>query len=175
MCANTIGTKDETVKFHGIRSIRMIDFTEGNAITFDMDWNNQSNGSYLSSGLYLCPTDTGTNPRDEPSWIAFKYAGVPPGKNARFEVSRNHNGMFKYLFTEGWPDKQRIGRKIKNQHVEIIIDNRNLKIVENGKEIFKRNYHGLSFTRAYLYLQMSSHNNYPAREIYFDNIVVSKK
>ena len=35
------------------------------------------------------------------------------------------------------------------------------------------NPHGLGFTKAYLYLQMSSHSNYRARTVYFDSVRVS--
>lgn len=57
--------------------------------------------------------------------------------------------------------------------MELIIDRKGLKVTENGKELFSTQDHGIDFTQAYLYLQMSSHSNYPAKEIYFDNITVS--
>lgn len=44
LIANTIGTSDDTVKFHGIRNIYRVDFSRGLNISFDLDWNNQSNG-----------------------------------------------------------------------------------------------------------------------------------
>ena len=98
--------------------------------------------------------------------------GVPPGKNARFQVARKNSDNLRFLFTEGWPDEQRTGREIARQHVELIIDRNSLRVVENGEEVFYTEEHGLGFTQAYLYLQMSSHSNYPTREIYFDNIMV---
>jgi hypothetical protein len=172
MMADTIGTKDDTVKFHGARSIARIDFNTEKKVSFDLDWNNQVNGCYLTAGVYLCPTAQDANPRDGPDWIALEYVGVPPGKNARFQVARKAKGNLRFLFTEGWPDKQRTGRKIGNQHVELLLDKKILKVMENGKELFSTHEHGINFTQAYLYLQMSSHSNYPAREIYFDNIRV---
>jgi len=172
MLADTIGTRDDTVKFHGVRSIKPIDFAGRSIIAYEIDWNNQTNGCYLTTGMYLCPTVTDTNPRDEPNWISFDYVGVPPGKNARFQIMEKVNGNLRFLYTEGWPDKQKAGRKIGNQQVKVFIDNKHLKIIENGKELFNSEDSGLRFTQAYLYLQMSSHNNYPAREIYFDNIAV---
>jgi hypothetical protein len=63
--ANTIGTRDDTVKFHGVRSLYNVDFSEGKEISFDIDWNNQSNGCYLTASVYLCPTATNGNPREE--------------------------------------------------------------------------------------------------------------
>jgi hypothetical protein len=172
LLADTIGTMDDTVKFHGIRSLRKIDFAEGKVISFDLDWNNQANGSYLTAGIYLCPAATDTNPRDEPDWIAVEYVGVPPGKNARLQVASMNRGNLRFLFTEGWPDKQRTGREITNQHLELFIDKNGLKVLENEKELFSTLDYRQDFTQAYLYLQMSSHSNYSSREVYFDNIAV---
>ena len=170
--ADTMGTRDDTVKYHGVRSLGPFDCAKGKIISFELDWNNQANGSYLAAGLYLCPAATDTNPRDEPDWIAFEYVGVPPGKNARFQVTKKERGSFQFLFTEGWPQEQRIGRRIGNQRVELIIDGAGLAVRENERELFRIADHGLDLSRAYLYFQMSSHSNYGAREVYFDNIEV---
>jgi len=169
--ANTLQTDDNTVKFHGMRTTRKLNFTKKLNISFDIDWNNQSNGCYLTAAVYLCPTATDSNPGDENNWLKFEYIGVPPGHNARCLISTKINGRMKQLYTEGWP-KNKIGRHISNQHITIILNNESFKIFENNKEIYKSSTHDLTFTSAYLYLQMSSHSNYPTREIYFDNILV---
>ena len=170
--ANTIGTNDDTVKFHGVRSVEKINFSEGTEISFDLNWNNQSNGCYMTGSIYLSPNATNENPRNENDWLKFEYVGVPPGLNARSVVTTKVDGKIRSLYTEGWPEN-RTGRYIANQHVNIIIDNRSFKIIENGDEIFASS-HDLSFTSAYIYLQMSSHSNYPDREIYFDNVMIDK-
>ena len=143
--------------------------------SFDLDWNNQSNGCYLTASLYLCPTVTNGNPRDENDWLKFEYVGVPPGRNARCVIASKSDGKVKYLYTEGWPE-QRTGRHIAHQRIKIILDakNKSLKIIENGKEIYSSQSHGLEFTSAYIYLQMSSHSNYHTRELYFDNVVIAE-
>ena len=171
---NTIGTKDDTVKFHGVRSVEKVNFSDEKEISFDLDWNNQSNGCYLTASLYLCPTATNGNPRNEKDWLKFEYVGVPPGRNARCVIAAKSDGNVKYLYTEGWPE-QRTGRHIAYQWIKIILDdeNKSLKIIENEKQIYNSQSHGLEFTAAYLYLQMSSHSNYPARELYFDNVVIA--
>jgi hypothetical protein len=46
--------------------------------------------------------------------------------------------------------------------------------MENGEGLFSIGNHGINFTQAYLYLQMSSHSNYPSRDVYFDNILVQR-
>ena len=171
---STIGTRDDTVKFHGVRSVEKMNFSDVKAISFDIDWNNQSNGCYLTASIYLCPTATTGNPKEENDWLKFEYVGVPPGRNARCVVATKIEGKVKYLYTEGWPE-QRSGRHIAYQRVKIILDNKSLKIIENEKEIYCSPSHGLEFSSAYLYLQMSSHSNYPAREIYFDNVVIASK
>ena len=43
---DTISTKDETVKFLGVKSVEKVNFVDGTEISFDLDWNNQSNGCY---------------------------------------------------------------------------------------------------------------------------------
>ncbi len=172
--ANTIGTSDNTVKFLGVRNSQMINFTEAKTISLDLDWNNQANGSYLTGGIFLCPVATEANPATQPDWIAFEYVGVPPGQNSRFQVDRMNAGNLKLLFTEGWPDLQRTGRKIANQHLEVTIDGNSLRVRENGDEIFSSGDAGINFTQAYLYLQVSSHSNYPTREVYFDNVMVKE-
>jgi hypothetical protein len=170
--ANTIGTRDDTVKFHGVKSVEKVNFSEGKEISFDLDWNNQSNGCYLTAAVYLCPTVTNGNPGEEKDWLKFEYVGVPPGRNTRCVIATKSGGNVKYLYTEAWPE-QRSGRYIAYQRIKIILANKSLKIIENGKEIYSSPSHGVEFTPAYLYLQMSSHSNYPAREIYFDNVIVA--
>jgi hypothetical protein len=139
--ANTIGTKDDTVKFQGVRSIEKMNFSDGKEISFDIDWNNQSNGCYLTASLYLCPMVTNGNPGEEKDWLNFEYVGVPPGRNARCVIATKSDGGVKYLYTEGWPE-QRTGRHIAYQRIKIVLDNKSLKIIENGKEIYAHHHMG---------------------------------
>ena len=170
--ANTIGTSDDTVKFHGLRSVQRLDFSRGLNISFDLDWNNQSNGCYLTGSVYLCPTATNENPRDEENWLKFEYVGVPPGQNARCVIATKIDGRTGWLYAEGWPE-ERSGRTIADQHIRIILNDESFKVMENGREIYASQ-HDFTFTSAYIYLQMSSHSNYPAREVYFDDVVVTE-
>ena len=170
--ADTIGTADDTVKFHGVRAVKKIDFGKETAISFSLDWNNQKNGSYLTAGVYLCPTITDGNPKNEESWLKFEYVGVPPGHNARAVVAIRTNRRMTQPYTEGWPKQQRTGRRVGNQQVTLVLAGKHLRVIENNQEIYNSELRDLSFAAGYLYLQMSTHSNYPAREIYFDNIVV---
>jgi hypothetical protein len=170
---NTIGTSDDTVKFLGIKSINKVDFSDGKEISFDLDWNNQSNGCYLTGSFYLCPTATSGNPENEKDWLKFEYVGVPPGQNSRCVIVNKVAGNTTLLDVEGWPE-ERTGRKIADQHIKLILNDKSFKIMENGKELYISPLHNLNFMSAYIYLQISSHSNYPLREIYFDNVAVTK-
>ena len=167
---NTLGTRDDTVKFQGVRSMRAINLSDGDEISFDVDWNNQSNGCYLTASFYLCPTATDRNPEEEDEWLKFEYIGVPPGYNARSVIASKVDGQIEYLYTNGWPD-QKTGRPIGNQRIQILIHDGRISVVENGSEVYKSEEPVVEFSSAFIYLQMSSHSNYPLREIYFDNIV----
>jgi len=172
MRAATIGTDDKTVKFHGVRSAQPVSLRQPFELSFELDWNNQANGCYLTAGVFLCPTATDGNPGAEKDWWKLEYIGVPPGKNARAWVSARANGGERVLYDEGWPAKQRIGRKIGKQAVTIRWQHDRLTIVENEKTLWETDW-SVTWPNAYLYLQMSSHSNYPAREVFFDEVAVA--
>ena len=167
----TIGTDDQTVKSLGIASRDSVDLSGKKRLVFDLDWNDQSNGCYLTAAIYLCPTLTKGNPADEAQWLRLEYVGVPPGKNARAAIWLKSNRRERWLYDEGWPKQQRTGRMIGKPHVEIHFDDGTWKVLEDGRLLFdSREKWKLSFTHAHIYLQMTSHSNYPPREIFFDNI-----
>lgn len=173
--ANTIGTSDP-LKFLGVRSMNELDFSTGRAVTFDLDWNDQSNGCYLTASLYLCPT-VSSNPKNESNWLKFEYTGVPPGRNVRINIWEKIDGVVKQLHTD-WGPRDEQGRPTGkllepgSHRVEILLEKNSLRVLEDGTEIYQLSDHELSFTTAYIYLQMSSGTNYPSREVYFDNILV---
>lgn len=92
---NTIGTRDDTVKYIGVRSVKKFSLHALSEISLDLDWNNQSNGCYLTAAVYLCPTVTNTNPEKEDDWLKLEYIGVPPGYNARAVISIKERGTVK--------------------------------------------------------------------------------
>ena len=79
----------------------------------------------------------------------------------------------KGVHDEGFPKEQRVGRETGVQKIEIRIDAKQLLIRENGKKLYEKTPHELGFTKAYLYLQMSSHSNDRARTVTFDSIRIS--
>ena len=171
--AGTIGTRDDTVKHLGVRTAEaVVDSSSPIEVAAEIDWNGQANGCYLQASLYFCPTATDGTASSERDWLCFEYVGVPPGKNARAVLARWEGGNLRLLFTEGWPDQQRTGRLIGKQRVVLRIGPENVEVLENGRPLYGPAPHGLSFRRAYLYIELSSHSNYPPREIFFDDIVV---
>lgn len=175
MRAATIGTDDKTVKFQGVRTKNPVGLLQPFELSFTVDWNDQTNGCYLTAGAFLCPTATNGNPAGEKDWWKLEYLGVPPGKNARAWVSARTKGGERVLYDEGWPAKQRTGRKIGVQKVTIRWRNDKLAVSENGKTLWQTDWKGFGFTSAYLFLQMSTHSNYPPREVYFDEVAVGAK
>lgn len=171
--AATVDTDDKTVKFHGVRTVApVVDLSRPVEVCFDLDWNDQANGCYLTAAVYLCPDPDDENPRDRRNWLKVEYIGVPPGKNGRCLVANSVNGRLRHLFTEGWPKEQRKGRRIGLQSVRLQLDSTTLKVFENGELLHEHEDHGLGSGKAHLYLQMSSHSNYPPREVFFDNVAV---
>jgi hypothetical protein len=170
--AATMNTRDDTVKSFGAHSLQS--FPLNNAtITADLDWNDQANGCYMSAGLILAPEAVSGNPLNGDNWLKVEYIGVPPGKNARIEISVKQDGRPRTLFNEGWPEKNRAGRPIAVQHLEINTRRGSVSVLENGAPIFESKTRELSFEAGHLYLQMSSHSNYPPREIYFRGLTLS--
>ncbi len=174
--ADTIGTSDP-LKFLGVRSRNEFDFTTGRTVSFDLDWNDQSNGCYLTASLYLCPVIS-VNPKNEDNWLKFEYTGVPPGRSVRTNIWQKVDGVTKELLTDWGPRDEQdrpIGKplEIGSQRVELLLEENSLRVLENSKEIFQLSDYELGFTTAYIYLQMSSGTNYPSREVYFDNITVT--
>lgn len=171
--AGTIGTRDDTVKHLGVRTAEaVVDLCESVEIAADIDWNGQANGCYLRASLFLCPTRTDATASSERDWLKFEYVGVPPGKNGRALLASRKAGQLRHLFTEGWPQEQRKGRMIGRQKVVLRLDATSIEAIENGQSLCGLKPHGLKFRKAYLYIQMSSHSNYPAREVFFDNVTI---
>jgi hypothetical protein len=173
--ADTRGTRADTVKFIGARTIDAIRLIPGTTVAAELDWNEQANGSYLSAALILSPEKTSSDPLKGPDWIKVAYVGVPPGRNARMVVATRVGGREELLFTEGWPETNRLGRKVTRQYVQIELLSKSVRVWENGRLMFESTGRLSSFDSGYLYLQMSSHSNYPPREIYFDEVEATEK
>lgn len=177
LMVNTLGTSDP-VKYLGVRSMEKLDLGQLREISFDLDWNDQQNGCYLTAALYVCPVES-NNPKNEKDWIKFEWTGVPPGKNIRTNVWANVNGALKQLYTDWGPrgeDGRPLGWPVKpgKHRIKLLFDGKGIRVWADSKQLCYVN-HSANFTAGYLYLQMSSGTNYPGREVYFDNITVTAK
>jgi len=106
-----------------------------------------------------------------PDWLRTPFR-LAQNSEGRVCLSRRQAGNLRMLYTEGWPDKQRTGRPIGKQRVVLRLGPDTIEILENGKSLFGTAPHGCAFPRAYLYLEICSHSNYPPREIFFDTILL---
>ncbi len=166
-----------SMKHLGLRSKEALDLGVPTTISWDLDWNDQRNGSYLTAGVYLCPSIR-NNPRQEPDWLAFQYSGVPPGRNLRTDVQLQTHGSLKKLYEDWGPRDEQgrpLGRPIGAGRHTLRLDIREgaLRVREDGVELCSFPPGTVPFRSAYLYLQMASGPGYPARELYFDNVSVT--
>jgi hypothetical protein len=172
--ADTLGTDDQTVKFLGVRASEKINLSDA-LISADLDWNEQANGCYLSAAVILAPEVSSEIPLAGTDWLKIEYLGVPPGQNGRLALAVKDGGRERFLFTEGWPQENRAGRKLSVQKIELTLRSGVIEFRENGKLLYESKTPVLNFASGWLYLQMSSHSNYPAREVFFDNLHVAAK
>jgi hypothetical protein len=168
--ADTRGTRADTVKFLGARAVPPISLQDGREIVVQLDWGNQTNGSYLTGGVVLSPHVTQGNPLTTDDWLAVTYVGVPPGRNGRLVVAVKSRGRERTVETEGWPDAGRDGRSLGIQLVRLRFSSHAVEVWEGDRRVWTSEANALGFDTAYLYLQMSSHSNYPPRAIYFDTV-----
>ena len=171
--ADTRGTRDDTVKFLGARTVPAFPMAEGTRIAVTVDWNGQANGSYLTAAVILTPEATRGNPLRGRDWFKVEYVGVPPGQNARLIVGQRVEGRERTLYDEGWPETNRSGRRIGVQELLLVLRRSSFEVWENGARLFEARDTSLGFESAHLHLQLSSHSNYPPREILFDDFRLS--
>ena len=175
--ANTLYTSTP-LKYLGVRTKEAIDLTKPKDIICEIDWNEQKNGSYLAAAIYLCPRKS-NNPRKESDWFVFEYTGVPPGRNLRTNVRISTGGSIKNLYEDWGPrdeNNRPLGRPAGNtpHKVRIAVSKERIRVMENGVELLSSTNHQFNVDQLYVYLQMSTGTNYPSREIYFDNFLVTQ-
>jgi len=174
LMSNTLDTSNP-IKYLGVRSMKRVALAQLRELSFDLDWNNQQNGCYLAAALYICPLES-ENPKKEKEWVKFEWTGVPPGKNIRTNVWANVNGALEQLYTDWGPrdgNGRPQGRVVSpgDHRIKLLFDDRGIRVWADSKQLCYVEY-SANFDSGYLYLQMSSGTNYPAREVYFDNITV---
>lgn len=87
------------------------------------------------------------------------------------------NGAMRELYTDWGPEGENgklQGWPVKpgSHQIKLLLDSKGIRVWADSKQLCY-SLHLLNFTSGYLYLQMSSGTNYPDREVYFDNIIVT--
>jgi hypothetical protein len=173
--ADTRGTRDDTVKHLGVASRCAIPLGSGTRMQVRMDWGPPANGSYLAGSVVLSPHATTGDPRATGDWLSIGYVGVPPGRNARLLVTARVNGVMRTLFADGWPDANRQGRLVGRTEIAVTWRGSSLEIREDGQLVHTAAAAVAPFESAYVYLQLASHSNFPARAIHFESLRVGQE
>ena len=173
--ADTRGTRDDTVKHLGIASRCAIPLGPGTRMQIRMDWGPPANGSYLAGSIVLSPHATTGDPAATTDWLSIGYVGVPPGRNARLLVMARVKGLVRTLFDDGWPDANRQGRLVERAKIDVAWRGASLEIRENDRLVHTAVAADAPFGSAHVYLQLSSHSNFPARAIHFESVRVERE
>jgi hypothetical protein len=173
--AGTRGCTDP-MKYLGVRSVSAFPTVQGLEVAFDLDWNQQANGCYLSAGVYLCP-EAGENPQASTDWVCLEYVGVPPGKTVRTNLWVQRDSRLQTLYTDWGPRDEKgrpLGRELEPgpRRLRLIVTPTTVQAFDGDQEIVPATPYECGFDQAYMYLQMSSGTNYPPREVFLDNVVV---
>jgi hypothetical protein len=167
---DTRDTRDDTVKHAGVTRRETIALGEGARLTVRLDWGNQANGSYLAAAVVLTPHAAPPNPLAAPDWLAVGYVGVPPGHNARMVVRTRKDGRDRTVYTEGWPDTNRTGRRIGVQEISVTVHGRALEVWEGDRAVWRSEDAAVPLPALRLGLVLSSHSNFPARAVYVERV-----
>jgi hypothetical protein len=168
--ADTMSTDDRTVKSLGVRSKEPLKAPATIAAT--LDWNKQANGSYLTAEMHLNWAGQANQPA---ACLKVQYIGVPPGKNGRAMILlETKDRPPSVVYDEGWPERQKEGRLIEVKKIKLVTRLDGIEFWEDDKLLFNGKL-TLPPTPAHLSLLISSHSNYPAREIYFDDVSVTSE
>jgi hypothetical protein len=172
LVADTLGTRDDAIKHVGVRSRCAISLGSEASLRLTIDWGPPANGSYMAAAVVLSSQAVANDPTTTRDWLSVGYVGVPPGRNARLLVTASAGGVVRTLYADGWPDGNRLGRSIKRAEIDLTWRRSTLEIRENGQLVHTATATGALFNSAHIYFQLSSHSNYPARAVHFENLRV---
>jgi hypothetical protein len=168
--ADTVGTRDDTVKHLGVASRCALPIGSDARIRVRFDWGPPDNGSYLAAALVISPHATTGDPQTTDDWLSIAYVGVPPGRNARLLIIARRSGATRTLYADGWPDHNREGRPIESAEIEVAWRGPSLEVREDERLVLTVAASEAPFADARVYLQLSSHSNYRAREVHFGDL-----
>jgi hypothetical protein len=177
LAANTLGTDDATVKLRGVRTKAAFAAAPGRGLRVGLvlDWNDQANGCYLTTGVALVPEGAGPDPRALPDALAFELVGVPPGKNVRPSLWRRQAGGLQPLFTDGWPQakaEDRVGRSPRRARWSLEVLGERVRLLEDERVVHEGP--GGLAQPVHVVVFMTSHSNYPERTVLVDDVRVER-
>ena len=170
LLADTVGTRDDTVKHLGIGSRCRLPLGPDARFRIRIDWGPPDNGSYLAAAIVISPHATTGDPQATDDWLSIGYVGVPPGGNARMLVVVRKAGVTRTLYTDGWPEPRREGRRIGRPEIEVARRGSSFEIREDNRLILVTAASEAPFAGAHVYLQLSSHSNYRSRAVHFEDL-----
>lgn len=174
---DTLGTDDATVKVIGVQATQALTLGSGLRVSVTLDWNDQTNGCYLTQGLVLLPPESlsaNADPRKAEGALGFELVGVPPGRNVRPFLWRQEGGLLP-LYTEGWPQPRRAdrtGRHVRRATFELTLRRDHVALREDGRSLVDVPCQRPLQERLALLLYMTSHSNYPLRTVRFHDLAV---
>ena len=151
-----------------------LDFLSGpQTITLGLEWLEDSNAAYLSAGLAIIPEGSplAGDPRDRAEVTHVSFIGVGPGALARRELLVQRKGQEIARETEGWPEKEKEGRQLKQVVVKLVVTNALIQIEEQGRPPVSVAA-DLGFARGQLVLFLASHSNSMRRAVRFTQLRV---
>jgi hypothetical protein len=177
---------------HGVcTQEEVVDFSHRTEVNFTLDWNNVVETNGMAAGIYLCSDAKSAAPGgiDSPQYIkVMYYGGHFDGSKARLEITVQARGVGDHtLYDEGYEayTQDTTGkltftyRTIGIQHIRLIVDENEITVWENDKQVCHNSFKALAgstgplpWNTGYLYLQQESSFKRPAREVFFSNIHV---
>jgi hypothetical protein len=153
------------------RTKRAIPVGAGLRFRARLDARPPENGSYRSAGLLVTADQAPSRALDalRPA-VRIEVVGVPPGNAARLSGSvLDDLPRSRSLFEDGWPAR-REGRAIEKVTLAIEVRRDSLVLFEDGREVGRapRGFSG----EVFVVLYATSHANYPARPVVFEEVVV---
>ena len=170
----TYGRRHEEVSVVAAAWKPALDFlSEPQTITLGLEWLEDSNAAYLSAGLAIIPEGSplAGDPRDRAEVTHVSFIGVGPGALARRELLVQRKGQEIARETEGWPEKDKEGRQLKQVVVKLVVTDALIQIEEQGRPPVSVAA-DLGFARGQLVLFLASHSNSMRRAVRFTQLRV---
>lgn len=168
----TLGSRPGQV--HGVGAVSSaLEVGAGLSVRARLDWQAPANACYRAGGLCVVPAalvDAGDLTLDAARPAAWlEVVGVPPGRTARRFAAVRTGPHPSPVFTDGWPI-DRAGRALERVTLEVVVRPGGVSFAADGEEL---GHAALDLgPRVRVLLYQTSHANYPARPVVFEEVAV---